>query len=218
MQFSHLEDSVFWVFRVATEAFTCLQRFCNYQHENLRHSLMRKTLNRSNWRPEKALVWVICYLLLSTFLAVTVTERVANKLRRFSTFKHSCGTAGYNIRKPRYDPRKDCLVYFDCVARKSLVSCLISQRHTVSSWFAFLNSRIAWYIVGEAPRISLSLLRARHKRGVCTVARLMSIRDVDLQGGHGDFTLSSKIGKIVSSSSKVRAVRTELKITWVRRI
>ena len=67
--------------------------------------------------------------------------------------------------------------------------------------------------MGEVPRISLSLFRARHKRGVCTVARLMSIRDVDLQGGHGDFTLSSKIGKIVSSSSKVRAVRTELKIT-----
>jgi len=67
--------------------------------------------------------------------------------------------------------------------------------------------------VGQAPRISLSLFRARHKRGACTVARLMSIRDVDLQGGHGDFTLSSKIGKIVSSSSIVSAVRAELKIT-----
>ena len=31
----------------------------------------------------------------------------------------------------------------------------------------------------------------------------MLIQDVDSQGGRGDFTLSSKIGKIVSSSSKV---------------
>ncbi len=42
------------------------------------------------------------------------------------------------------DPRIDSLVDFDRAAKKLLVSRSISKRHTVSSWFVFWNSRIAW--------------------------------------------------------------------------
>ncbi len=67
-------------------------------------------------------------------------------------------------------------------------------------------------LVGGSAEFLFRSFEFRHKRGAHAVALLMSIRDVNLQGARGDFTLSSKTGKIVSSSSRIRAVRTKLKI------
>ena len=144
---------MFWVFRVEIEVFTCFRRFCNRQHESLCHSLMKETLNRSDWRSRKD----TC---LSNLLpsSIDIRRRGSDKsvsLISFDGLRRSRGARGeLETGKHRYDPRKDSLVDFGWAARKSLVLCPISQRHAVSSWFVFRNSIIAWSYKNNCSRES----------------------------------------------------------------
>lgn len=61
---------------------------------------------------------------------MAVTERVANKLRWSSTFEQRA-RGELDTGKHRYDPRKDCLVDFDCVAQRNKQ---IEHRSGCSLW------------------------------------------------------------------------------------